>query len=68
MVAIKIFNYKELSHELLGYENGADGCVRVQMFTIESVTSIFQGKKWYRCNCGVMGHVGIFLVIKMYDF
>ena len=40
-VAIKIFNYKELSHMLLGYENGADGCVCVQMFTIESVTLVW---------------------------
>ena len=60
MVAIKIFNYKELSHELLGYENGADGCVRVQMFTIESVTSIFQGKKMVQVQLRGHGSCGHF--------
>ena len=44
-VAIKIFNYKELSHMLLGYENGADGCVCANVYYRErniSVTSVVE--------------------------
>ena len=50
---MKFFNYKELSRMLLRYENGADGCVCVQMFTIESVT-YFSGEK--RAQVQLRGH------------